>query len=231
MAEGYQTDDEQIEVLKKWWSDNGTFLLVIITIAVISVLGWQGWQKQQQQDMGTASSIYQNMIIAAQGNNGILTAEQRTTASHLANTLKTEYSDSTYAKFGALYIAKFAVEANNFSEAEVALQWILDSGAEEDIKLQAELRLARVFYAQDKYTEALEQLEGSSSVYAAAYEEVRGDILNAQGDYKGASLSYQKAVELNQQLDSPPNNPLLNLKVQQLESKLSNQSLSSDEDV
>jgi predicted negative regulator of RcsB-dependent stress response len=231
MAEGYQTDDEQIEVLKKWWSDNGTSTLVIIAITVISIFGWQGWQKQKQQDIGTASAIYQNMIVAARGSNGVLNGEQRTTAKHLANTLKTDFSDSTYAKFAALYIAKLAVEANNFSEAEEALHWILDSGAIDDVKLQARLRLARVFYAQDKYTEALEQLEGNTSVYASAFEEVRGDILNAQGDSKGASLSYQKAAELNQQLDSAANNPLLNLKIQRLESKLSSQSLSPAEDV
>lgn len=231
MAEGYQSDDEQIETLKKWWSDNGTSLLVIIAISVISILGWQGWQKQKQQEIGTASAIYQNMIIAARGNNGVLTEEQRTTASHLANTLKTDFSDSTYAKFAALYIAKFAVEVNNFPEAEAALEWILDSGAIEDVKLQAKLRLARVFYAQEKHAEALAQLEGNTSVYAAGYEEVRGDILSAQGDFKGASLSYQKASEYNQQLDSPANNPLLNLKIQRLESKLSSETSPADEEV
>lgn len=231
MAEGYQTDDEQLDALKKWWSDNGTSLLIIVAISIISVLGWQGWQKQKQQDISTASAIYQNMIVAAQGSNGVLTNEQRTTASHLANTLKTEFSDSTYAKFAALYIAKFAVEADNFAEAEAALQWILNSGALQDVKLQAKVRLARVFYAQEKYAEALAQLEGNASVYASAFEEVRGDILNAQGDYKGAGLSYQKASELNQQLDNPSNNPLLNLKIQRLESKLSSELSSADEEV
>ncbi len=231
MAEGYETDDEQIEVLKKWWSDNGTSTLVIIAISVISVLGWQGWQNRQQQELGASSSIYENMLVAARGTNGVVTQEQKSTANHLANTLKTDFPSSTYARFAALYIAKFAVEANNYAEAEEALQWILDNGAIDDILLQTKLRLARVFYAQDKYSEALSQLQGDASIYAAAFEEVRGDVFNAQGDFKKAELSYIKASELNLQLEKPANNPLLNLKIQRLKSKVSNSSSATEEEM
>lgn len=220
MAEGYETDDEQVEALKKWWNENGTSTLVTIVLVIVCVFGWQGWQKQKQESINTASEIYQNMLGAANGADGNPGKEQRATANHLATTLKQDFPDSTYAQFAALYKAKLAVEDKKLDEAVQELKWVLESGAISDIILETRLRLARVYYSQDKYTEALEQLKGDVSVYGAAYEEVKGDVFNAQGEQDKAKLAYLKASELNQQAENPANNPLLNLKIQQLNSKL-----------
>ena len=160
------------------------------------------------------------MLVAAGPGDGTLTSEQRSTANHLATTLKQDFPDSTYAQFAALYKAKLAVAAKNLTDAEQELQWVMDSADNADIVLQATLRLARVLYAQQKYPEALALLDNDNAVYAAAFEEVRGDIYNAQGERDKAKLAYLKASELNQQAQSPSPNPLLELKIEQLNSKL-----------
>jgi len=220
MAEGYESDDEQIEALKDWWQENGTSTLVTIVLALVGYFGWTGWQSQQQEDIVTASSIYENMLVAAGSGNRALTDEQRSTANHLATTLKADFPSSTYAQFAALYKAKLAVEDKDLVAAEQELQWVMDSDAIPDIVLQAKLRLARVLYAQGKYPAALLLLDNSNAIYAAAFEEVRGDIHNAQGEPDSAKLAYLKASELNQQAENPSPNPLLELKIEQLNSKL-----------
>ncbi|MFT5579217.1 MAG: putative negative regulator of RcsB-dependent stress response [Paraglaciecola psychrophila] len=220
MAEGYESDDEQIEALKQWWHEHGTSTVVTVVVALACYFGWQGWQSQQQESVVTASSIYENMLVAAGPGDGTLTSEQRSTANHLATTLKQDFPDSTYAQFAALYKAKLAVAAKNLTDAEQELQWVMDSADNADIVLQATLRLARVLYAQQKYPEALALLDNDNAVYAAAFEEVRGDIYNAQGERDKAKLAYLKASELNQQAQSPSPNPLLELKIEQLNSKL-----------
>ncbi len=216
MAEGYQTEDEQVEALKKWWNENGKSTLMTIAIAVAGVFGYQGWQTQQQAEVDAASAVYQNLLVAAGGQNGAATAEQTATANHLADTLKSDFPGSTYARFAALYKAKLAVSAEDLAGAEAELRWVLASGPSAEINVQTKLRLARVLSAQGKYDEAMNQLQGDSGAYASAYEEVRGDIYVAQGNSADAALAYQKAQQLEQQGTNPGSNPLLNLKIQQL---------------
>ena len=216
MAEVYQTEEEQVEALKKWWKENGKSTVISIVVAIAAVVGWRGWQEQQQGNIDAASAVYQNLLSASQGQNGTVTAEQLTTANHLAETLKQDYPNSTYAHFAALYKAKFAVEKNDLATAESELRWILATGTTAELTLQTQLRLARVLYASEKYDDALGQLSSSSPAYAASFEEVRGDIYLAQGQADQARLAYQKAVELSQQGPQSASSPLLEMKLQQL---------------
>ncbi len=219
MAEINQTDEEQIETLKNWWGENGTSLMASIAVALIAVFGWEFWQDQKQATMEEASGLYQDLLVAAAGTNGVMSSTQRTTANHLAEKLKEDYAGSIYAQFGALYKAKFAVSNNELSRAEQELRWILDGDAAAEMKIQATLRLARVLYAQENYDDALSLLETDSSGYAASFEEVRGDIYSAQGDLEKANIAYQAALEQGQAIGATNNN-VLDLKMQQLKSQL-----------
>ncbi|MEE8057327.1 MAG: tetratricopeptide repeat protein [Pseudomonadales bacterium] len=217
MAESYQTEEEQVEALKKWWKENGKSTIITIVVAIAAVYGWRGWQGQQQTEIEAASAVYQNLLSVSDGN---LTAEQLTTAHHLVDTLKQDFPKSTYAHFGALYKAKFAVEKNDLEAAEKELRWVLETDTSLELTLQTKLRLARVLSAQDKYDEALAQLSVDASGYAAAFEEVKGDIYLAQEKTSQARLAYQKATELGQQEEGerPVRSSLLNMKLQQLNS-------------
>ena len=217
MAEGYQTDEEQIEQLKRWWRENGKSTVAYITIAIVAVFGWQGWQKQHQADMDAASAIYQNLLTVSQDT---VTSEQHATANHLADTLKKDFSNTTYAQFAALYKAKFAVNNNDLVAAEQELRWVLDQEVTPELAAQTRLRLARVLSGQEKYDEALVQLQYDANGLAPLFEEERGDIYLVKGDTAGASAAYEKARELLRQQTVPSENPLLNLKIQQLNSAL-----------
>lgn len=220
MASSYQSEEEQVEALKKWWAENGKSTIVAVVVAIAAVFGWQGFQKQQQAKVDAASLIYQNMVTAAFGINGQPDENQKATARHLADTLKQDFPDSTYAQFGALYKARFAAEAGDYEAAEGELRWALDKVSLQEVELQVKLRLARVLYAQQRYDEALGLLQGDAAGYASGFEEVRGDIYQAQGQLQSALEAYQKAVELNQSAKIPMNNPLLQIKLQQVKSAI-----------
>ena len=221
MAEGYQTDEEQVEALKKWWKENGQSTVIAIVVAGAGVFGWQGWQQQQQETIDASSAIYQNLLSATTANNGNPTAEQQKTANHLADTLKLDFKNSTYARFAALYKAKLAVETNQLATAEQELRWVLAHGQADELALQARLRLARVLNAQQQYEQALAELAVDASGYAAAFEEAKGDIYLAQGDKPKAKLAFQKSTELAAQGGQASPNPLLDMKLQQLTAELS----------
>ena len=214
MSQEYSTDEEQVEALKRWWRENGKSTVISIVIAISGVFAWQGWQKQQQADVEAASAIYQNMLTVVESQP--MTDDQRATANHLAETLKKDFSNSSYARFAGFYKAKFAVEKNDLDTAETELRWVLESNPSTEISLQAKLRLARVLYAKQELDAALAIIPADGLGYSAAFEELRGDIYNAKGEVSQARLAYQKAKDLNQQADSPVSNPLLNLKAEQL---------------
>lgn len=220
MASNYPSEDEQVEALKRWWSENGKSTVVSVVVAVAAVFGWQGYQKQQQAKLEAASAVYQNMVTAAFGTNGQPSEKQATTAVHLADRLKSDFPDLTYARFAALYKARFAAEAGDYEQAESELRWALEKSALPEVSTQIKVRLARVLYAQDRFDDALAVLQGDASGYSAGFEEIKGDIFQAQGNKEAALSAYQKALDLNRESKIPVNNPLLQIKLEQLKSAM-----------
>lgn len=217
MVDAYRTDEEQVEALKKWWRDNGQSTAIAVLLAVAGVFGWQAWQKQQLDERDAAAAVYQNLVTAAGGNGGQLSDEQLRTAKHLAASLRSDFGDSTYARFAALYEARFAVEAGDLATAEQSLRWVLEQGTTPELTLLTKLRLARVLASKPDYPAALALLEGDATGFTGAYEELRGDILSAQGDFAAAAAAYQRAIDFNATLESGVTHPLLDAKLQQVQ--------------
>lgn len=215
----YSTEEEQLENLKKWWAENGVSTVSVIVLSLAAVFGWQAWQNQQQQALYTASATYQNFLEAISANQGNPTEQQVATALHLADTLTDDYPDSGYAHFAALYKARQAVLDGEFPVAIEELQWVIAQADSAATRQDAQLRLSRVLLAQGDYSEAMASLPESSQGYAPLVEELRGDIYLAENNQQQALLAYQKASELRLQAGQA-SNPLLNLKIQQLESTL-----------
>lgn len=210
------TEEEQVEALKKWFEENGVSLLLGIVLALGGVFGYQAWEQSTRETAEAASAIYEN-LVAAVGfvpSDG-LSEEMTATGITLAEQLKTEYSDSSYALFGALHMAKVAVEAGNLDKAAGELQWALDNGAEDSFEILARIRLSRVLSAQEKYEEARDVLDVQLDLLAhqSSWEEARGDIYFSMGKLEDAREAYQLAVQSAGQIQSKP---YLNMKLEDL---------------
>lgn len=219
----YQTEEEQIEALKAWFRENGRHLLLGILVAAVAAFGVFSWQQRQQHRAETASVDYQNLLNAVRAvetnaGDAAKSKEQLATARHLAEKLKTDFDGSTYAHFAALFKAKLAVEENDLAQAEAELKWVLEHKPADDIKALAQLRLARVLHAKGDNAGALAQLdEKSAGSYASAYFQLKGDIAQANGDVEAARAAYVRAQELEKQMSSPINDPLLDMKLRDLQ--------------
>lgn len=218
MADEYQTEQEQLEALKKWWQENGASTLIAVGLTVAGVFGWQTWQKHQQTQIEAASASFQNLLLTVEGGSDQLSDEQLATANHLADTLKNDFSSSSYAGFAALYKAKFAVEQDDLDSAASELRWVIAEGDNEMLTTVAKLRLAKVLYAQQQYDQALAELEGEAGGYEAAYEEMRGDVLAAMGQSEQAIAAYRQAQTITSEAQQPLSSGLVELKLQQLTS-------------
>lgn len=216
--EVYKTEEEQLEQLKAWLRENGRSIVLGIVVALAAVFGWRGWQSHQQQQVLTASAQFQGLLESVrqleQADPGA--TGQLATANTLADGLKRDFPKSTYAQLAALLKAQLAVAAGDLAQAEQELSWVLAQKPTDEFAALTRLRLARVLLAAGKGDEALAQLRDGGS-YEFAYEQVRGDVLNAKGDVAGARAAYQRSQELAAAMRQPLSDPLLDLKLRDLE--------------
>ena len=204
MAE-HLTDEEQLENLKRWWKDNGLFTVLAVVLCVGGYFGWDYWKANKQQQMEAASVLYQQMMEVAIVEPGQRANDtQHRLVNELAVQLKDNFSDSQYARYGALLVAKFAVEKNDLDDAD------------EGLSLVIKLRLAKVEASRDNIDLALSMLNGvDAKTMASAYAEARGDFHLMKGEKTAAYKAYEQAVALATDLDKRIA-PVLQLKLNQV---------------
>ncbi|MDX1560058.1 MAG: tetratricopeptide repeat protein [Marinobacter sp.] len=199
MAE-MRTEEEQVQAIKDWWKNNGTSLLIGIAVALAIVFGWQAWQNQQMQQRTEAASQFADLINAYSDESDENRAE---TVAYIAQTLREEYTDSAFAIYGMLMLARQQMmEQNDAAAAIESLSWAQEKAGESGaLALVIRNRLARAHFAAGQYDQALSIIGdvGEAGSFSAIFTELKGDILLAQGDRDGARQAYLAAREQNQQ--------------------------------
>lgn len=216
--DSYKTDDEQIEALRTWWKENGKSTVLGVVLALGGFFGWQAWQDSRTASAEDASNLYQGMLEAdVQATEN---AEQKATARRLAQSLKKDFSNTAYANFAGLYLAKYAAQEGDWAAAEQELKAVLGNNPEKHIAIQAKIGLAQVALAKEQYTQALTKLKIAEPLaYKPLIEELRGDIYYAQQNYSAALSAYESAAAAREDLEQPVPNPMLDNKIQELRSR------------
>ncbi len=205
--DSYTTEEEQIQAIKKWWAENGVSTIAGIAIAIAAVFGWRFYQDGEQAKLEASSFAYEELIQALATARNEPNDINIATADHLANQIKETYGDSGYAYFAAFFRAQQAVSDEDYALAEQELNWVLDSGPSEPLRQAAQLRLARVVFAQDRSDEALALLAvDDAGAYGPVYLETQGDIHLQLEQHQQAVDAYESAQALSTQLEinEPP---------------------------
>ena len=192
-----ETDEEQIEVIKAWWSENGNSLIVGVVVALAGVFGYRAWENSVIESAEAASSLYESMTSAVVGQKiSELPNETLASTRVLGNQLKIDFQDSAYAHFGALQMARIAVETGDLELAETELRWTLDNEVSELLEPIVRMRLAQVVAAQGRLEQALLLLPTDQKVnkHDSSWHEVRGDIYYQLKNMEAAREAYQIAV-------------------------------------
>ncbi|MDM5123029.1 YfgM family protein [Aeromonas rivipollensis] len=185
--EVYTTEEQQVEVIKSWWKENGTSVLAGTVIGLVGLFGWRYYNELQQTNQEAASQAYNAMTAQlAKGDDAAL--EQ-------AKSFISAHQGDAYAELAALQLAAAAVKAGKLDLAAEQLTQVAVNG-DESIKPIAALRLARVLKDQGKADEALAQLgKINNDAFKAQVAEVRGDVLLGQGKPEEARDAYQVAAD------------------------------------
>jgi len=206
--DGYTTEDEQVEQLKKWWDDNGKSAIFGVVLGLAAIFGWREWQGHTIRQVEAASEIYQQALTATNQNQ----VEQ---AREKANELLNNYGDTGYAVFARLILAHLAAEDADYNSAEQHLSAVLGTITNESLKHEITLRLARVHIANNKADQALTLLNRNDyGAFAAVYNELKGDAYASQSKHDEARQAWQQAITESQ--DSATDLSLLNLKLDAL---------------
>ena len=203
----YMSEEERLEALKKWWKENARAILIGISLGLAVIAGWNTWQNTQLRKSEEASGVFQQLLKAVEG-------KQTEPATKLSERLIENYQGSTYATYGALFLAKLKADAGDLSGAKKILQDLLAATKDENIKHIARLRLGRVMLAQGESEAALPLLEplkrDQMGEFESQYEDLKGDLYVDLHRYKDAKIAYEKAMQEGEAT------PMLEIKINSL---------------
>lgn len=184
----YQTDEEQVEAIKKWWKENGRSIIGGIVLGFAIIGGWQGWQGWQKNQGENASIVFDNMRQAVKTKNFDKALED-------GKRLIGEFGGSAYASLAALELAKLAYQRGEKTVARNHLTWVADSAPDPALKAVARLRLGSLLLDLQDWA-ALSTLlaEPGDGSFAAEFAVLRGDMAAAQGDAEAARAAYTEAL-------------------------------------
>lgn len=201
----YETEEQQVEALQKWWKENGTSAMIGLGIGIASILGWNYWLDYKKEQMGKASAVYDQLIKDVNENK---VADVDT----VAQKLKTEFGSTEYATYSVLMQAKTKVDAGDLAGAKDLLQGLANQS--NDLSQLAKLRLVRLYLATGEYEKGLQLVaqvdQKAAAGFADNYDELVGDLYVALDRIDEARTSYEKALHNGYQ------SPLLQFKLDDL---------------
>jgi predicted negative regulator of RcsB-dependent stress response len=209
MAEEYLTDDEQLEAVKRAFSEYAPWILGGVVIGVGGWFGIQYYRSHQNALAMRAADQFTQMTTALQMNDAPKSLQ-------IADGLIKSFPSSPYADQAQLTIARIDVETGKPADAIAALTQVMNNSKDAELKQIARLRLARVLIDQGKPDDAIKTLaEGTPGSFAGRYHEVHGDALYAKKDIPGAVAEYNQALASS---DGGADGALLQLKLADLAS-------------
>jgi len=204
----YMTEEEQIDLIRKFWRDYGNLVLSAILAAALAIASLHWWEQRTYHITEQASVLYEQMLSSVAN-------DDATSVTAFAQELQKTYPKTPYAKMAAFALARLAVIENKFSLAQGKLEWVVEHAKSKPLRQVARIRLARVLNSEKKQAEALKVLQPVyDKAFVSAISEARGDIYLASGQSSKARDAYAMALE--QLSEEAPARPVLQMKFHDL---------------
>lgn len=183
------SEKDELEKVKSWLRENGMSIVLGIVLGLGGVYGWRGWQSYQ---VDVAANTSATLTEVQQQ----LTEGQYSEAARRVEQVLDDGPSSMYTDMSQLLLARAQVEQGELDKAVITLKQISDN-KDSIFNTIARLRLARIYLAQEKLDEAEQLIQASvDNAYAHAFEELRGDIEMARGEYAAARTAYLNSLSL-----------------------------------
>lgn len=183
-------EQEKLDALRAWWDRYGTLIVVVFVGAVLIFAGVRAWQWYQGHQASQAMGYFEALENAA-----VQQSEDSLPRIKAASeTLRKDFPDSGYTSRGVLIAAAALNSKGDVDGAREQLEWLIAQGDDPALVPLARLRLAGILLEQQKYDDALAQLETAPPAFEGLFADRRGDILAAQNKKDEAVKAWQTAV-------------------------------------
>lgn len=184
----YKSEKEQWEDVKRWFRENGAWIVAGVVLGAGGLYGYRYWQAREDTQAIEAHEHFGNVLNA-------LYANKKDEALKEIALLDDDYGRTPYADQARLRLAAWYVDTGKLADAIAPLTRVMDESRDDGLQFVARLRLARILAAQGKADEALRLIDAAGpSAFDPRFQEVRGDILLAKGDRAGALAAYERAA-------------------------------------
>lgn len=189
--EVYDTEEEQVAAIKRWWKENGTSTIAGVAIGIVLISGWNFWKSNQKEQANQASALYDQLQVSAKKGNS---ESVRT----IAEKLSSEHEASAYATYAGLLLAKTKVQQNDIEGAKAILEKQMNSASSNELRNIARLRFIKLLYAAGENEKGLQMIaeadQASTKSFSASYDELKGDLYVALERLGEARTAYESAV-------------------------------------
>jgi len=176
------TEEEQVEQIKKWWNSNGKQIIAGAVIGLAGIWGWNTYSDYQDKQSLNARSLY--LSYASDSNN--LGAYDK---------LTTDFSSSSYSDQAILLMAKYLFEAESYTQALSVIKPLINNPSL-IIANTAALRAASIYLQLGQHDQALSILEGQSKDgFSGLIYNLMGDIYLDLGNRSEAQKYYSLAID------------------------------------
>ena len=183
-----QSEKEQIEQIRNWWSEYGWYVVGGVVLGVVLLVGYNQHQSKTLATQLDASARYEALTQHVVDGD-IEEAEA------IVEDLSANFAGTTYVAQANIAMARLYMDRNRDQDASDALQSVVDSEADEALRHVARLRLARIYLYQEKAQDVVDMLSTEDDPsFAAAYGEILGDAYAALGNIGAAQSEYEKVL-------------------------------------
>ena len=176
------SEEEQVDKIKKWWNSNGKQIIAGAVIGLAGVFGWNYYNDYQDNQALNARTLYLN--YASDSNNV-----------DAYNKLINEHPSSSYTDQATLLMAKYLFDAGSYSLALDAIKPLI-SNQSSIISSTAVLRVASIYLQLGQHDEALSTLNiESGEGFSGLIYNLTGDVYLDLGNSDEAKKYYLLAIE------------------------------------
>lgn len=183
-----QSEKEQIDEIRAWWSEYGRYVIAGVVIAVAGLFGFNQYTSSKLAAQSAASALYESLV--QQVMDGDLDE-----AESIADDLANDYSNTSYAAQSKLAMARLYMDKNRDQDAADVLRELLNLRGSDELKNIGKLRLAQILLYQDKPQEVVDLLSQADALsFSALNDELLGDAYLALGKIDLAGEAYNTAL-------------------------------------
>ncbi|MGJ8681173.1 YfgM family protein [Paraglaciecola sp.] len=198
----FETEEQQVEAIKRFWKENGTALIVGAVLGLGGLYGWRYYNESEMAAKEIASVAFEKASTE-------LAADEKGIGQ--AKAYIDNHTDTGYSLLMALELAKKATDSDDLAEAAKHLEFVSNNADVLAVKSVAQVRLARVQIEQGELDKALATADKiQDEAFKGSSQEIKGDVYQEQKLFDKARAAYSAALEINER------DPILKMKLDNL---------------